>query len=154
MEVEPIKPCLAAWWGRQCIYPAGHAAQHLYSGAVGSVAADAPAAFVKHDQQKLRYDLIDPSALAGLAAVLTFGAAKYSPDNWRLTPASEYRERWGNALMRHFEAWRRGEDLDDETAMPHLAHAFCCLMVLLALSAKGFDWNRALIVALKKKDKP
>jgi hypothetical protein len=36
------------------------------------------------------------------------------------------------ACMRHLWAWWRKENLDPETGLPHLAHAACCILFLLA----------------------
>jgi hypothetical protein len=38
--------------------------------------------------------------------------------------------RYFDAMQRHVWAWRRGESLDPETGMHHLAHAACCLFFL------------------------
>ena len=66
-----------------------------------------------------------------MAEVLTFGAKKYKPNNWRNnTDLSRYE----GALLRHFEAYRMGEILDEETGMPHLAHALTNLVFLLELT--------------------
>lgn len=81
----------------------------------------------KDDTGKLRFDLIPPEALEGLARVLTFGAGKYTPRNWEKGMA------WGRvfgALMRHLWAWWRGEDKDPETGFSHLDHAACCIAFL------------------------
>lgn len=83
----------------------------------------------KHDANKPRYDLIPPDALDSIAQVLAYGADKYSPRGW------EKGTSWGRyfaACMRHLWAWWRGERLDPESALPHLAHAACCVMFLLA----------------------
>lgn len=84
---------------------------------------------MKFDTGKLRYKLIDTKALAWLAAVLTVGAVKYDAENWRIVENSD--ERYYDALMRHVEAWRQGERYDAETTLPHLCHAFFCVMCLL-----------------------
>lgn len=84
--------------------------------------------FTKHDAGKLRFDLIDPYFLEGLADVLTRGAAKYSPDNWKNCPAPF--ERYYSALQRHLTAYAKGEQHDAETGLSHLYHAACCLMFL------------------------
>lgn len=84
---------------------------------------------VKFDQGKPRMDLIPPEALFGYAAVLTFGAEKYADRNWEKGMA------WGRvfgAAMRHLWAWWRGEELDEESGLPHLYHAFWCVGTLLA----------------------
>lgn len=81
----------------------------------------------KHDGGKVRYDLLSPHFLKGVAAVLTYGAAKYGAHNWR---AGIVYSRCFAALMRHLWAWWEGEDHDPETGLPHLWHAGCCLMFL------------------------
>lgn len=88
----------------------------------------------KDDQQKPRYDLIAPELLESVARVLTFGAEKYGERNW------EQGMSWGRpfaALMRHMWAWWRGESNDPETGLPHLAHAACCVMFLLAYEQRN-----------------
>jgi hypothetical protein len=86
---------------------------------------------VKHDQQKPRFDLIPPVAEKLLAEVLTFGATKYAPNNWRLVESAS--ERYIAAALRHINAYRSGELLDPETNLPHLSHAMCCLAFILEL---------------------
>jgi hypothetical protein len=83
---------------------------------------------VKFDTGKLRYDLVSPLALDQLVAVLTYGANKYRDRNWEVGMP------WGRAFaaaMRHLWAWWRGETLDKETGLNHLAHAMCNVMFLL-----------------------
>lgn len=86
--------------------------------------------FMKFDGDKLRYDLLPPQPLEDLVAVLTFGARKYKPDNWR---ECQDMGRYVGALFRHIEKHRKGEMLDPETGLPHLAHAMCNLVFLLEL---------------------
>lgn len=76
--------------------------------------------FMKFDTDKLRYDLIPPEAMKALAEVLTYGAKKYKPGNWKNAPDLD---RYTAALYRHLEAWRSGEEFDEESGLPHLAHA-------------------------------
>jgi hypothetical protein len=92
----------------------------------------------KHDFGKTRYDLIPPVALEHLALVYTFGAKKYGDRNW------EKGISWGRifgAIMRHLWAFWRGEDLDPESNLPHLAHAACGCFMLLTYrkTRKDFD---------------
>jgi len=75
----------------------------------------------KDDKGKLRYSLIPPSATRALAEVLTFGAEKYEANNWKHVEDAE--SRYLDAVYRHLEAYRQGERLDDESGLPHLAHA-------------------------------
>jgi len=90
---------------------------------------------IKYDTEKHRYDLIPPFALDSMVAVLTHGAAKYSPDNWRHVDNGE--TRYFAAINRHLWAWKRGETNDPESGFSHLAHALCNLMFLYELSHPG-----------------
>ena len=85
--------------------------------------------FMKFDKDKLRYDLIPPSATKGLAKVLTYGAKKYKPNNWRLGN----KDRYVAALMRHIEAYREGEMVDSESGLLHLEHAITNVAFLIEL---------------------
>lgn len=82
----------------------------------------------KFDGGKLQYGLLPPLALAETVKVLTFGAEKYEPDNWKHVPDSK--RRYFDALQRHLWAYKTGEKLDPESGIHHLAHAMCCLMFL------------------------
>jgi hypothetical protein len=81
----------------------------------------------KYDSEKVRTELLDPLALEGLAAVLTFGAKKYAAHNWR--GGLSYSRLLG-ALLRHTFAILRGEDTDPESGLPHVDHVGCCWMFL------------------------
>jgi hypothetical protein len=81
----------------------------------------------KFDSLKPRWSLVPKGVIAQVVDVLTFGAAKYSADNWMYVAPDKYY----NALNRHIDAWRNGEKLDEETGKHHLAHALCCLMFML-----------------------
>lgn len=83
--------------------------------------------FMKFDKDKLRYGLIPPQATKAIAQVLTYGAKKYKPNNWKLGEP----ERYIDALYRHLEAWRAGEELDPESGLSHLAHAITNISFLL-----------------------
>jgi cytidine deaminase len=86
--------------------------------------------FMKFDAGKLRYDLIPPSALKGLAEVLTFGAKKYKPNNWREVDDPD---KYVAAAMRHFEDYRAGQELDTDSSLAHLKHAMTNIAFLLEL---------------------
>jgi len=82
----------------------------------------------KFDGGKLQYGLLPPLALKATVEILTFGAEKYEPDNWKNVPDSK--RRYFDAMQRHLWAWKEGEQNDPETGKNHLAHAMCCLMFL------------------------
>ena len=83
------------------------------------------------DNPKLMYDLLDTYAIEDLVKVLTHGAQKYSSNNWHKCKG---RLRYYAAAMRHLEAWRKGEDIDADSGLPHIGHAMCCLMFIAGIS--------------------
>ncbi len=80
----------------------------------------------KFDSGKLRWDLLMWDVLQDLAKVITYGAEKYTPNNWQKNPMWKYKA----AYMRHYVAWLLGEENDQESGLHHLAHAMCNLMFL------------------------
>jgi hypothetical protein len=85
---------------------------------------------VKYDNDKPQWSLLPFKALKEVVDVLTYGAKKYAPDNWKKVPNA--RQRYIDAGFRHLTAYASGEKLDSETGKSHLAHAICCLLYLLA----------------------
>jgi hypothetical protein len=83
---------------------------------------------IKNDQNKPRVSLIPTVALLEVAKVLTFGANKYTSDNFRNGFAWR---RLIDANLRHLLAFSDGEDTDSETGLSHLAHAGTCTLMLL-----------------------
>jgi hypothetical protein len=81
---------------------------------------------IKFDGEKPDWSLFDLSLLDEVAQVLTIGAKKYAPDNWKKVEA----ERYLAAALRHIAAYQSGETQDEETGISHLAHAMCCLHFL------------------------
>lgn len=84
----------------------------------------------KHDLGKLRWDCLPWPAVEQVVRVLTFGADKYSAWSWPSVP--DARRRYFAALVRHAVAWLRGERLDPESGLPHLAHLACNALFLLS----------------------
>jgi hypothetical protein len=83
----------------------------------------------KHDQGKPRLELLPPDALITVAKVFGYGAQKYADWNW----CEGFKwSRLHGAALRHLLAWQSGEDVDPESGLPHLAHAGCCVLMLLA----------------------
>ncbi len=92
---------------------------------------------VKYDNDKPQWTLLPFKSVTQVVEVLTYGAKKYAPDNWKKVPNA--RQRYIDAAFRHMSAYAAGEKLDDETGKSHLAHAMCCLLFLLA-----FDLDKTL----------
>jgi len=85
---------------------------------------------VKYDNDKPQWSLLPFKALGQVVEVLTYGAKKYAPDNWKKVPNAK--QRYIDAGFRHFTAYASGEKHDQETGKHHLAHAICCLLYLVA----------------------
>ena len=85
---------------------------------------------VKYDNGKPQWSLLPFRALKEVVEVLTYGAKKYAPDNWKKVP--DARRRYIDAGFRHLTAYTTGETNDPETGKHHLAHAICCLLYLVA----------------------
>lgn len=85
---------------------------------------------IKYDQGKAQMELLPPKALREVAHVLTFGAQKYAPDNWR--KVKPLRERYLGAALRHIMSEMEDPGhKDTESGIDGLAHAICCLMFIL-----------------------
>lgn len=92
---------------------------------------------VKFDSHKPKWSLVPPGPMEEVVEVLSYGANKYSPDNWQHVDDPD--TRYFNAAMRHIWAWRQGEQFDAESHKSHLAHAVCCLLFLLAFDEDEDD---------------
>jgi hypothetical protein len=82
---------------------------------------------LRYDEGKARVDLLSPIALLGIAKILEVGARKYAVNNWRKGMA------WNKviaSLLRHTFKFMAGEDLDQETGLPHVDHIACNAMFL------------------------
>ena len=97
----------------------------------------------KDDQGKARWDLVPWEDLERIVDVFSFGAKKYEPNNWKKVP--DPHNRYFAAVMRHLTAWRKGEEIDPETGIPHLAHAGCSLLFL-----QWFDRHKSAETILPK----
>jgi hypothetical protein len=89
----------------------------------------------KLDQTKPRWSLLPSGTIDQVIAVLEFGAKKYAVNGWTDVPNAK--TRYYDAAMRHLDAWYRGEKNDEESGLPHLAHAACCLLFLMWFDGKS-----------------
>lgn len=86
----------------------------------------------KDDAEKPRMELLPFDTLVEVARVLTYGAKKYAPNNWKKVP--DAKERYTGALLRHLAAWRRGEMFDEEAqgeSIRHIAQVACNALFLV-----------------------
>lgn len=87
---------------------------------------------VKHDTDKLRFDLIPVRPLQELARVFTIGAKKYADRNWE--QGLNYGRVYA-ALQRHAVAWWGGETHDPVDGQHHLASVAWCALALMEFEA-------------------
>jgi hypothetical protein len=83
---------------------------------------------LKFDKDKLMWELLPLEPIEDVVKILTFGAKKYAPNNWKLVDDAE--ARYYAAAVRHLVAWRQGELIDPESGEPHLAHLMCNVVFL------------------------
>ncbi len=90
----------------------------------------------KFDADKVQLELIPPEALYEIGKVLTFGAKKYDAHNWR--QGMKWTRLIG-ACLRHIFSWLSPleSDTDPESGLNHLAHAGCCIVMLLSYQQGG-----------------
>ena len=84
---------------------------------------------LKYDNDKIRVDLVPPEVIIELGKILTYGANKYGPNNWK--GLENFNDRYYGAVIRHLMAWRMGEEKDPESGEYHLSHAMTGLMFLV-----------------------
>ena len=96
----------------------------------------------KHNEGKRQWTLLDFKSLEGLVDVLTMGAKKYSPNNWKKgLKTTEV----ADALLRHLTAYLSGETHDPESGLSHTAHIQCNAMFMTYY--EGTEWdNRPIIM--------
>lgn len=89
----------------------------------------------KDDSTKPRWGLVLGAfapALSEVVDVGTFGARKYTDGGWLSVPNGI--QRYTDAALRHAAAHARGELVDPETGLSHLAHLAWNTLAILTLS--------------------
>ena len=95
---------------------------------IGDVGSTERGSGARFNGGKPQYHLIPMGALEQVVRGFEKGTEKYAPWNWAygMTWTTPY-----DCMMRHLEAWHRGEDIDPETGVTHLGLAGCNLIMLL-----------------------
>ena len=83
---------------------------------------------IKYDVNKPQWSILPFEALEEVVKVFMYGAKKYNKNNFRQGFEAS---RLVDASLRHIISWNKGIDNDPETNISHLAHATCCLLMLL-----------------------
>lgn len=95
---------------------------------------------LRFNEGKLRYDLQPPLAMEEFIKVMTYGAKKYTfkDENGKVTYDGSLDWRKGMSwrsviasLKRHLAAFERGEDIDEESGLYHIAHLMANASFLL-----------------------
>lgn len=91
--------------------------------------------YQKTDHGKLDWSILPWDALEPVVRVFEFGAAKYERDGFRDARGDAsrdiFRRIWA-ALFRHaVAALKNPTGNDAESGLPHLAHAACCVLMLI-----------------------
>lgn len=95
--------------------------------------------------------LVPASAMAETAWVHRLGSEKYGPFNWRKTGVCA--TTYINAILRHLNAWRDGEDNDPESGRSHIAHVACCCNIILDAAHCGtLDDDRDKVIVQDAKE--
>lgn len=63
---------------------------------------------------KIRYDLVDMPMLKRWAELMTRGAIKYGPNNWKKAATQEELDRFKESAFRHFMTWFLNEDISED----------------------------------------
>lgn len=85
---------------------------------------------VKADAGKVRPTLVPLKLIEAVAAVREYGCSKYhDPENWKKVEKQRYKD----ALYRHWLAYLKGEDKDLESGLPHLWHLACNAAFLIEM---------------------
>ena len=85
-------------------------------------------------QKAAQLGALDPQSLLAVARVAGFGAEKY--DRFNFARGYDWSLSF-DAMQRHLLLWADGQDLDDESGEPHLAHAAWHCLALLTFSQRG-----------------
>jgi hypothetical protein len=101
---------------------------------IGDIDSDDKGTGARYNNGKPKLSLIPLVTLYDEARVWEYGEKKYKAWNW--TKGMQ----WSVPLecaLRHLARWQAGEENDEESGLPHLAHAMCNLR-MLTLYAKTY----------------
>ena len=89
---------------------------------------DPPKEGAKWDDGKVDWSYLPSGAVGEILKIYAGGAKKYGRGNYQ---KGIHYSRVFSAAMRHLWAWWRGEELDQESGLSHLAHAAWNIITLL-----------------------
>jgi len=86
---------------------------------------------LRYNNGKAELHPVPTSLKMAVAKTLMYGAQKYAKGNWRKGMS------WtavSDCLERHMSCWLDGEEIDEESGLPHLYHAACNIAFLIEYS--------------------
>jgi len=101
---------------------------------IGDINSTEKGSGARYNSGKADFSLIPLSTLEDEARVWEYGTKKYNAWNW--AKGMPWSVPYACA-MRHLSAWQRGEEIDPESNLPHLAHVMCNIRMLI-LYAKTY----------------
>ena len=87
----------------------------------------------KFDHNKLMWDILPYDQIEKIVEVMTYGAGKYGAESWKTVDSPRYEA----AFMRHYVERKKGEAVDKDSKISHLAHAACNLLFMMWLEEHG-----------------
>jgi hypothetical protein len=81
---------------------------------------------LRYNDGKPDWTLLDYPSLLPLVDVMTYGAEKYSRENWKLPSPNKVEPL--QSAMRHLIALIQGEELDPESQKRHTGHVMANMM--------------------------
>lgn len=121
--------CGCASMGKTTVFCTKHNNPFAYTGKLdGQISLTSETPALKFDDNKPILSLVPPSLEEAVGAILTMGAKKYAPNNWK--KGLKY-SRIVSSLKRHLNEFYKGNLLDTESGKPHLWHAACNLAFLI-----------------------
>lgn len=101
----------------------------------------------KYDGTKPKFGLVPPDSYKAVAEVLTKGAEKYSVNNWVDLEISRVLD----AMERHINAYRMGEEYAPDSKQHHLAHVIANAMMAYHIAMNKPEQDDRLFKGLKSK---
>lgn len=81
---------------------------------------------MKDDKNKIKMELLPFDSVREVAKVMTHGAKKYEPDNWKKVEVMKY----VGAFLRHLVDWLLGETYDKDSGLRLTSHMACNAMFI------------------------
>lgn len=88
----------------------------------------------RHNQNKLRWNLVDFKSVEEMLKVLEFGAVRYAPDNWK---KGLNKEEILESTQRHLVELFNNNTIDDDSKLHHMGHIMCNAMFYLFHERNG-----------------